>query len=451
MLQNTAILLIFSLLLTGPTGSFAQKRQENPPRILFILDASYSMNRKWENELMWDIAKKTLAEFAATLDKKYGAELALRVYGHNFNVAFNNCQDTKLEVPMEAGNSSKIKQLLSTLQYNGTTPIAYSMSFAPDDFKHIKGKNNIILITDGEESCGGDPCKVSKGLQEHGITLKPVVIGLNITDFGIQNLKCIGDVSNSKTPQELKKNLDNALDKVLDKTTFQINLLDSKSAPTETDVPISIISKSGKNNKNFYHTLNDAGSPDSIYINDLIEFDLKIHTLPPITKSVTLDKFIHNHINIPAEQGFLKVTQEEKSTVPFTVLIRKDNKTICTTKTANTTKLLVGEYDIDVLSLPRLSYKKTSIKGEQIQTIPIPAPGYLYLSKGQIPTGGIFVKQQNKLQKIYTLGSNPVSENISLLPGHYTLIYRVLNAQSVYETKEKSFDIVSGTKISFHL
>lgn len=435
----------------GPSWIFSQKKQENPPRILFILDASYSMNRKWENELMWDIAKRTLADFATTLDKKYGAELALRVYGHNFDVAFNNCQDTKLEVPMEANNSGKIKQLLTTLKYNGTTPIAYSMSFAPDDFKHIKGKNNIILITDGEESCGGDPCKISRGLQENGITLKPVVIGLNITDFGIQNLKCIGDVSNSKTPQELKINLENALDKVLDKTTFQINLLDSKYAPTETDVPVSIISKSGKNNKNVYHTLSKSGLPDTIFINDLIEFDLKIHTLPVITKKVVLDKFTHNIVNIPSAQGFLRVYQDEKITTPFPLLIRKDNKTIFTTKTESSTKLLAGEYDVDVLSLPRLSYKKVAINGEQTQSIKIPVPGYLYLSKGQIPTGGIFMMEQNKLHKIYSLGSNSVSENITLLPGHYRIIYRVLNAKSVYETKEKSFEIISGAKISFHL
>ncbi|MBK7958645.1 MAG: hypothetical protein IPK03_11360 [Bacteroidetes bacterium] len=90
----------------------AQRADHEKPRILFILDASYSMNRKWGQEQMWEIAKRTLAEFATNLDKKYGAELALRVYGHKYDVSFNNCNDTELKVPMEFNNSERIKEVL---------------------------------------------------------------------------------------------------------------------------------------------------------------------------------------------------------------------------------------------------------------------------------------------------------------------------------------------------
>lgn len=436
-----------ALFLTCSINSFSQPKDEEVTRVLFILDASYSMNRKWDNEMMWDIAKRTLAEFATTLDKKHHVALALRVYGHNFDVSYNNCTDTKLEVPLDTNNSSIIKQVLSTLKYNGTTPIAYSLSFAREDFKDLKGKNNIILITDGEESCGGNPCKISRILQENGICLKPIVIGLNISEFGIENLKCIGEVSNSKTAKELKNNLDNALDKVLDKTTFQINLLNSATLPKETDVPITINSLSGTFKKTVYHTINSKGFPDTMYFNDLLEFQLKIHTIPPINKSINIKRFEHNTITIPAAQGILKFNIETKIPPQFEVLIRNDQKTIHVTTSNKETKLLVGLYDLDILSIPRLSFKNVMIKGEQKEVIQIPNPGILNISKEKTVIGGIYLIEQKKLKKIYSIQPNTLPENIQILPGNYTIVYRNLNALSIYDTKEKVVTIKGGDKV----
>lgn len=429
----------------------AQDKKDNTPRILFILDASYSMNSQWGTETVWTIAKRTLLEFATTLDKKHHAALALRVYGHQYDVSFNNCTDSKLEVPLEQNNSDQIGRVLATLNYKGTTPIAYSMSFAAEDFKSTKGRNSIILITDGEESCGGDPCKIARALQENNICLKPVVIGLNITDFGLQNLKCIGEVSNSKSEKELKENLDKALDKVLDKTTFQINLLDSKKAATETNVPITIQATGGKTTKQIYHTLAANGKPDTLYLQDILPLDIKVHTIPPITKSVMLERFEHNVLEIPAAQGFLDCKFSEKTNASFSLMIRKNKKTIHVTTTAKKTKLLAGSYDIDILSIPRLQFKNTQVGGEQTNTLPIPAPGSLSVQKTKAFTGGLFMVENKKLKKIYSIQPNTLPENIDILPGKYVLIYNAATSNTSYDTKEKEIEITSGVKLNVKL
>jgi Ca-activated chloride channel homolog len=445
-MKNQVLIFIFFIVCEN---GFSQTAKHDRPRVLFILDASYSMNRKWENELMWNVAIKTLSDFATLLDQKYGAELAVRVYGHNFDIAMNNCKDTKLEIPMGFGNSTAIKEKLKLIRYQGTTPIAYSMTFASEDFKNTKGKNNIILITDGEETCGGDPCKVSNALQSQGITLKPIVIGMNISEFGVQNLKCIGDLSNAISPKDMKPFLEKSLEKILDKTTFEIDLMDSKNNPSESDVAMTFISLSGKKT-NWIHTLTNA-KPDSLYMEDLVEFTAKIHTIPVIEKKVTLEKFKHNVIKIDAAQGYLDIKQVIKGGVkPTEVLIRKENKTIHVAELNSKTKLLKGNYSLEILTLPILK-KSIAIEGEKTNEIIIPEAGTLILQKSSSMTGGVFIKEKNILKKIYDILPNTVTENVIILPGKYLLIYKSSNQTSIYNTIEKSFEILSGSKVLLNL
>ncbi|MBP7477770.1 MAG: VWA domain-containing protein [Chitinophagales bacterium] len=427
----------------------AQRVDHEKPRILFILDASYSMNRKWGQEQMWEIAKRTLAEFATNLDKKYGAELALRVYGHKYDVSFNNCNDTELKVPMEFNNSERIKEVLSVLRYNGTTPIAYSMTFASLDFKELKGRNSIILITDGEESCSGNPCRVSQSLQEHGISIKPVVIGLDLSDFGIENLKCIGEVSNAKTPADLKQNLNKALDYILDKTTFQVHLLDGNRQATETDVMMRFTSPSGKVLGNFYHTMHNQ-NPDTLFLNDVIEFEASFLTIPPIKKKITLQKFVHNIVSIPAAQGHLTVKMDQPNGEEVKYIIRQNKKSIHSETVNRGTKLLVGKYQVDVLTTP-LTHFEINIQDKKEEIIAIPNPGLLNLDKHSTMTGSIFIMEDRKMKKVYDINPNGLTEFISLQPGKYKIVYKPISYKSVYDTKEKGFEVVSGSKIILKL
>src|SRR5687767_16002849 len=70
-------------------------------RILFLLDASGSMQSKWgtgNSETRMHSAKRILTEMIALLDKRTDMELALRAYGHQSMLTEKNCKDTQLEV-----------------------------------------------------------------------------------------------------------------------------------------------------------------------------------------------------------------------------------------------------------------------------------------------------------------------------------------------------------------
>ena len=173
---------------------YAQKTQERVNRILFVFDASQSMLGRWQSGRKIDIAKQLLTNITDSLKDVKNLEIALRVYGHQRSFPPQDCDDTKLEInflPSEIF-SDRIKGKLSKIKAKGTTPIARSLEEAASDFPKENSRNIVILITDGKEECGMDPCAVSRLYQQNNIILKPFVIGIGIDEEWKESFNCIG-------------------------------------------------------------------------------------------------------------------------------------------------------------------------------------------------------------------------------------------------------------------
>ena len=176
---NLSRYLATSLLIVGLFSSSplrAQEAIEDDTQILFVFDASNSMNAFWEGNRKITVATRLLSE---SLDELYGVpglQLGLRVYGHQtkFIHGEQDCDDTELVVPFSTGNNLVVKRALSRIQARGTTPIARSLERAAEDFKPGDGRKVIVLITDGIEACDEDPCAVSTMLQARGIIVKTI-------------------------------------------------------------------------------------------------------------------------------------------------------------------------------------------------------------------------------------------------------------------------------------
>ena len=159
----------------------AQESVQDKPlnRILLIYDASNSLNARWQSASKMTISKRLIAEIVDSLSALNNVQLALRVYGHQSHYPPLDCHDSKLEVPFAPNNGKRISHVIKTLVPKGATPIAYSLTEAAKDFPPCDNcRNLIILITDGIEECGGDPCEASRYLQKQGIALKPFIIGI---------------------------------------------------------------------------------------------------------------------------------------------------------------------------------------------------------------------------------------------------------------------------------
>jgi len=166
--------------------------------IEYILDASGSMTLPIGGDLKIDIAKKTLLDLVEKL-RRDAAEtelnVGLRVYGHRTGDREDpavGCKDTALEVPIKGVDVAAIREKVSGIRARGRTPIEYALREAAKDFPAGAGSDNIvILVSDGKETCGGDPCAAAKALHEAGVGLKIHVVGFDIKPEERAELECI--------------------------------------------------------------------------------------------------------------------------------------------------------------------------------------------------------------------------------------------------------------------
>ncbi len=431
-------------------------------RILFVLDASYSMLKNWGTENRWEIAKRVLGEMADSLQQYENAEFGMRIFGHQATTSEHNCKDSRLEIPVGKHKPEEIKAKLKSVQPKGITPIVYSIQQCTSDFGTIKGSRNIlILITDGEESCGGDPCKTAQALREADVNLRPFVIGLDLPADKFQTLTCMGEYLNAKQPSEFNQFLNGILRESLSRTTFQVNLNDEKGKPTETNVPMSFYDhQTGNPVYRLMHTLNARGLPDTLELDPFTTYDLTIHTLPSIKKNQIQGKSnTHNIISVPAAQGVLKTSMQgiiskAADTEKIRCIIRKEGTSdvIHVMGMNESVKLLTGSYDLEFLTIPRI-YSQVTVRDHQTTTAEVALPGMLSLQKQTEMIGVILMKdpESGRLKKVYDLNPSGLYEMVLLQAGKYRLVYRSKQARTIHTSVDKEFEISSGGAINLKL
>lgn len=225
-IQSTLRLLVVCvacLLVLASTSFTASDRLEDSVNIQFILDASLSMRSRIQGETRMDIAKDVMRELVQGLEARPGLEIALRVYGSRLT-DLPRCRDSVLFqdfMPVDVGRAS-ILALVESLEPKGMTPIAYSLERAGEDFRDRVGQNIVVLITDGLESCNGDPCGVSRRLQNEGIFLTPYVVGFALAPDEAEYLRCIGHYYEATDRESLTLSLKSIITQIVEPSVLQV-------------------------------------------------------------------------------------------------------------------------------------------------------------------------------------------------------------------------------------
>lgn len=219
--MKSYVVLVAAALL-APVAAFGKT-----VNIEYILDASGSMLELMGNEGKIDIAKKTLTKLIEGLPAdaaEVNMNVGLRVYGHGVVGKEDPdaaCKNTVLEVPLKGVDVPVMKEKIEGIRARGRTPIAYSLQQAKNDFPQGDGADNIIiLVSDGQETCGGDPCAVAKELHEAGIKTKIHVVGFDIKPAEREQLECIAKAAGGQyfaadSAEGLSKALKKAKEQVL--------------------------------------------------------------------------------------------------------------------------------------------------------------------------------------------------------------------------------------------
>jgi len=418
-------------------------------RILFVFDASQSMYGRWQSDMKINIARNILLEVLDSLKEVPNVELALRLYGHQFNFPPQVCEDSKLEVPFAKDNFDKIKNKLIAMVPKGTTPIAYALEQAINDFTPCDNcRNVIVLITDGIEECDGDPCEASMKLQKNGFVLKPFIIGIG-TNFE-KAFNCVGTYFDASSEEKFSSALNVVVSRVLNPTTCQVNLLDANNRPTETNINMTFYDHfTGQIKYNFIHTLNGFGLPDTLNIDPLITYDIKVHTIPPVrVDSIKLNSARHNIIPINVPQGILvlKLNSQNENLKAIKTIVRRQgsSETIHVQDIDQSEKYITGTYSIEILSLPRIYQDNIEILQSHTTTVDIPVPGIAAIQKFVKGYGSLFCEKDGDLELIYNFRDNEQQESLVLMPGYYRAIFRSRYSDRSVYTIERSFEVKSG-------
>ena len=429
--------------------------QETQTNILFVIDASSSMRQPWGDKSKWETSKATLLEMTDSLFSEHGknVHIGLRVYGHQSLPSYNDCEDTELKLPIGYHGMPSVTHQLNSINPKGITPLAYSIAQAAHDFEGKNGKNVIILITDGAESCDGDPCATMKLLLKNGIVVKPFVIGINLEDKFIKDFQCMGTLYNSKTPEQLKIHLETVVFQTISKATAQINLLNENGNATETNVPITLYdSKTNEVKYHFYHRLTSSGYPDTLYV-DPGNYNLTVHSIPEVRKQfVEVSANKHNVISINAARGNLEIYPQlsgKKTNLPKAIKCVISNTTskgdaLNIQNSNETIKYLTGKYDVTILTRPPIYLNNIEVQQSKTTTIDFPFPGTLKYNFAEPVFGAIFTQGENKWIKIYDISTSKKEESIALQPGSYQFVYRLRKHKQMVQTQTVLFEIQSN-------
>ncbi len=415
------------------------------------------MNVSWGEKTRLQVAKEQLIKNVNDLRSTPNLEIALRIYGHQVPITneYQDCADTKLEVPFAPNNFDRIVNKVKTTRAQGTTPIARSLEAAASDFPDNEARNIIILITDGLEACDGDPCVIAKKLKDQGVKVTPFVIGIGLDLSYLEKFKCIGDYTDAQTADSFEKVLVDVVNKAMTNTTVQVNLNTIYKAPLETFVTLLFYEAGTKDLKyTFNHTINAYSNPDTIFLDPALKYDLVVNTIPTRElNDITIYRNTHNTIVVDAPQGYLNVRMPMASKVNLTnvrIMEAGETNTLNVQTIGGTDKYIVGTYDLEILTLPRV-YRTVNVTQNSITRVDIDAPGWLSYKKMKVISAQIFVyNQKQELTWVCNLDELGANGQINLQPGAYKVVYRHKEMKRTMYTIEKDFRIYSNKTTSLN-
>lgn len=176
----SVLLLPLFFLLPLPSSLAAE-----PANLLMILDASGSMWGRVDGQPKIAVAKAAASGAISALPENIAT--GLMFYGHRRK---GDCRDMELAAPVGTARP-EILTRLAGVNAKGKTPLTASLEKAGELLAVKEGESTILLVSDGIETCGGDPCAAVAAMRDKGIRLVVHVIGFDVRGEAVEQLQCI--------------------------------------------------------------------------------------------------------------------------------------------------------------------------------------------------------------------------------------------------------------------
>jgi len=236
--------LIFILFLGSyAVNSFAESKPQAKQNVMLILDASGSMWGQISGKAKINIARSAISQMLTQWNSD--THIGVMTYGHRTK---GDCSDIQTLRPIGRVDPTQIMRLLNGLSPKGKTPLAASIRMAANSLRSKEEAASVVLVSDGLETCGMDPCAVALQLKRQNINLRIHVIGFDVNNVkDISKLQCIATntggkyiTANNITQLNQALNIVNAI--VRKKVEFKPVII--KSGKTRAIKPVVV--KSGK-------------------------------------------------------------------------------------------------------------------------------------------------------------------------------------------------------------
>lgn len=217
--SRTAFALAAATMLAaaGPLRSDDTKDKCRDDAIL-VFDASGSMAGTDMNTVSPHIAKvrKALADVMPSISPV--RNLGLVTYGPG---PWGRCDNVELNVAPQPNAGPRIMGVVNSLVPSGETPLTRSVELAAEALSYREKPATVVLFTDGEENCGGDPCAAARRLKASAKDLTVHVVGfrtpVSVTlGMGMLSTRCLADATGGTvTTVETKEEIVRALSETL--------------------------------------------------------------------------------------------------------------------------------------------------------------------------------------------------------------------------------------------
>ena len=143
---------------------------------IFVLDVSNSMWGQIDEVAKILIARDVIGDLVTDLEEDI--EFGLVAYGHRTQ---SDCGDIETVVPVGALDLGGFKQAVNSLTPQGRTPLTAAVRLAAEQLSYTTRSARIVLVSDGVESCEGNPAALAAELSENALDLTVHVIGFDVS------------------------------------------------------------------------------------------------------------------------------------------------------------------------------------------------------------------------------------------------------------------------------
>jgi Mg-chelatase subunit ChlD len=189
---------------TDKLSSFSKKHKaENPEAVynIYLIDQSGSMYENFGSSNRMEAAKELAIDYVQKINPKSDTGNSFGLY--TFGGYGCNCIH-EVQSPFESFNKKELIGKIKQIEPEGLTPISTSLDAITFLLKDKKGKYHINLITDGMETCGGDPELSAQKLSSlsnikiNQMTVEIIIAGIDMSDYEDEELTKIAKAGNGK-------------------------------------------------------------------------------------------------------------------------------------------------------------------------------------------------------------------------------------------------------------